>query len=95
MATFDVLHVEKDDQVRRLGKHKLHCITITKLVEKLELILFHQEVVPVKKYNIAPQHRSSKNESIQTIIFIQPGLYRHPFSCQITSQFNLNCLAQY
>jgi hypothetical protein len=26
MATFAVLHVEKDDQVRRLGKHKLHNI---------------------------------------------------------------------
>jgi hypothetical protein len=24
MATFAVLHVERDDQVRRLGKHKLH-----------------------------------------------------------------------
>jgi hypothetical protein len=24
MATFAVLHVEKDDQERRLGKHKLH-----------------------------------------------------------------------
>jgi hypothetical protein len=24
MATFAVLHVENDDQVRRLGKHKLH-----------------------------------------------------------------------
>jgi hypothetical protein len=45
--------------------------------------------------HLKPQHRSSKNESIQTIIFIQPGLSRHPFSCRITSQFNLNCLLQY
>jgi hypothetical protein len=51
-----------------------------------------------RNHNIASKHCSSKNESIQTIIFIQPGLSgptRHPFSYRITSQFNLNFLAQY
>jgi hypothetical protein len=37
MATFAVLHVEKDDQVRRLGKHKLHKKVIRKAVKHLKI----------------------------------------------------------
>jgi hypothetical protein len=59
------------------------------------VILDHQESRCTGNHNIAPKHRSSKNESIQTFIFIQPGLSRHPFSWRITSQFNLNSLWQY
>jgi hypothetical protein len=40
----------------------------------LKLIQIHQESRTLQNVDIAPQHRSSKNESIQTIIFIQPGL---------------------
>jgi hypothetical protein len=46
---------------------------------RIKLILFHQESRPLQNVDIAPQHRSSKNESIQNIIFIQPGLSLHPF----------------
>jgi hypothetical protein len=48
-----------------------------------------------EKLNIAPKHCSSNYESIQTIIFIQPGLSLYPISCRITRQLNLNCFAQY
>jgi hypothetical protein len=39
----------------------------------LKLILIHQESRCSEIVDIVPQHCSSKNESIQTIIFIQPG----------------------
>jgi hypothetical protein len=54
------------------------------LVLVVKLILNHQESRTLQNVDIAPQHRSSKNESIQTLIFIQPGLFLHPFSCRIT-----------
>jgi hypothetical protein len=47
----------------------------------LKLILNHQESRCTEKLNITPKHRSSNYESIQTIIFIQPGISLHPFSC--------------
>jgi hypothetical protein len=51
----------------------------------VKLIQIHQESRTLQNVDIAPQHRSSKNESIQTIIFIQPGLSLHPFFlCRIT-----------
>jgi hypothetical protein len=65
------------------------------LTSILKLILNHQESRCTEKLNIAPKHRSSNYESIQTIIFIQPGLSLYPFSCRITRQLNLNCFAQY
>jgi hypothetical protein len=93
MAPFSLLRRTTVSCEFRLSASDLNHFAREETVQKL--ILNHQEVVGVKNYNIAPQHRSSKNESIQTIIFIQPGLSRNPFPCRITSQFNLNCFAKY
>jgi hypothetical protein len=54
----------------------------------LKLILNLQESRCTENIDIAPQHRSSKNESIQTIIFFQPGLSLHPFYKQQSCQKN-------
>jgi hypothetical protein len=55
----------------------------------LKLILDHQESRCTGNHNIAPKHRSSKNESIQTFIFIQPGLSRHPFHDELQANSNM------
>jgi hypothetical protein len=57
----------------------------------LKLILNLQESRCTEKIDIAPQHRSLQNESIQTIIFFQPGLSLHPFYKQQSCHLPEKC----
>jgi hypothetical protein len=51
----------------------IDCLILSRYL--LNLILNHKESRCTENLYIAPQHRSLKNESIQTIIFIKPGPY--------------------